>query len=430
MTDSSGDYSFTVPAEGNYTITPVLSHYTFSPAQSIYTNLSANAAAGFSATLNRHTISGQVTNATGGALPNVTVALSGAQTATTLTDNSGNFTFSNLPEGKDYSITVTKQNYSFVSGTLAFNALGSDQVARFSGSLVSYNISGKVMAEGEALDGVLITLSGSQSGTTTTNSSGTYSFTVTAEGNYTVGVSKTHYAFSPQSKSFPSLIRNESFDFSASLNHHTISGQVTTDTGAGIKDVTIELSGPESRLTTTDASGHFVFANLDAGETYAVTPSLPGYEFNPVGKMFADLSSDQNLGLVGFLVPQLLLDETGPDPSRAVALDSFLLVSAPFRVQNLASWLSLGADRNTRLIIFAANLDLNPNEGPSAVVVKLVDGNEQSHEVFAEDVRPLANSNLAQITFRLPDSLADGKCTLTVRFHSLNSNVGTVRIGL
>jgi hypothetical protein len=427
-TDSGGDYAFTVPSEGNYSVTPTLSHYTFSPAQSTYTNLGGDNAAAFAATLNRHAISGKVTNATGGALPNVTVSLSGAETGTTLTDNAGNFAFVNLPAGKDYSVTVTKQNYSFISPTQTFNGISSDQIATFSGSLVSYTISGQVIAEGKALDGALITLSGSQPGTITTNSTGKYSFTVTAEGNYTVAVSKTHYTFSPQSTNFTSLARNESADFGATVNRHAISGRVTTETGAAIKSVTIALSGPESRLTTTDANGNFAFNNLAAGGTYTVTPSLTGYEFSPPEKVLVDLSSDQNVGLVGFLLPQLLLDATGEDSNCAVALDSLLLVSGPFSVQSLADWLNVGSDKNTRLLIFAANVNLNTNEGPSAVMVKLVDGNGQNHEVYAEDVRLLPNSTLAQITFRLPDGLADGTSAISIRFHSLNSNLGTVRI--
>jgi len=428
MTDAAGNYSLAMTAEGNYIVRSTLSNYSFAPSELNYTYLAGNRSGDFVATLNRHSICGRVTGTNGAAVSGAAVSLGGAQTGTTLTDVAGNYAFPNLPAGKDYSVTITKQNYSFSPGTRTFNGISSDQIGNFSGSLLSYTISGQVTGEGEALDGAVVTLSGSQSGTTTTNSSGSYSFTVTAEGNYTVAVSKTHYAFSPQSLNFTSLSRNEAANFSGTLDQHAISGQITSENGAGIKSVTIALSGGESRLTMTDANGNFNFPNLAAGETYAVTPSLDGYEFTPLGKMFTNLSTDQSVSFVGFVLPQLLLDETGPDPERAVALESLLLVRDPFRVQSVGDWLNLGSNQNTRLIIFAANLNLNPSEGPSAVVIKLVDGNGQNHEVFAEDVRLVPNSSIAQITFRLPDGLAAGTCAISIRFHSLNSNAGTVSI--
>ncbi len=42
--------------------------------------------------------------------------------------------------------------------------------------------------------------------------------------------------------------------------------------GVGVEGVTVTISGPETRTTTTDANGYYVFGNVDAGE-YTVTPS-------------------------------------------------------------------------------------------------------------------------------------------------------------
>jgi hypothetical protein len=76
--------------------------------------------------------------------------------------------------------------------------------------------------------------------------------------------------------------------------------------------------------------------------------------------------------------PLLILEESGPDPNQATALDSMLFVRDPFHVQSIATWLDLGPDRNTRVMVFAANLRLNQGETASAVVVHLVDSNSQS----------------------------------------------------
>jgi hypothetical protein len=64
----------------------------------------------------------------------------------------------------------------------------------------------------------------------------------------------------------------------------------------------------------------------------------------------------------------------------------------------------------------------------SAVVVNLVDSNNQNFDVPAEVVRPVLNTDFVQVTFRLPASLAAGKCTVTVRAHGQASNSGTFRI--
>ncbi len=102
-----------------------------------------------------------------------------------------------------------------------------------------------------------VNLSGSQTASVTTDSPGNYSFTVTAEENYTVTPSKRHYDFSPQSSSVFNLGANRTADFSAALERHTISGRVTTAAGAGLRGVAVALSGSQSATTTTGAAGNF-----------------------------------------------------------------------------------------------------------------------------------------------------------------------------
>jgi hypothetical protein len=123
--------------------------------------------------------------------------------------------------------------------------------------------------------------------------------------------------------------------------------------------------------------------------------------------------------------PQLILDESGPDANQAAALESLLFVRDPFKVQSIADWLDLGSDRNTRVIVFAANLQLNPGE---TVVVNLIDSGGHPYDVTAEVVQPLPNTSFTQVTFRLPDNLAAGTCLVTLKAHGQTSNTGTIRI--
>jgi hypothetical protein len=72
---------------------------------------------------------------------------------------------------------------------------------------------------------------------------------------------------------------------------------------------------------------------------------------------------------------------------------------------------------------------IEPGESSSAVVVNLIDSNNQSYDVPAEDVRPERVTGFAQVTFRLPDTLFFGDCTVQVKAHGQVSNSGIIRIG-
>ena len=125
---------------------------------------------------------------------------------------------------------------------------------------------------------------------------------------------------------------------------------------------------------------------------------------------------------------QLLIDQSGPALDQAAAFDLSTLLRDPFPVVSMNNLLYLGTDKNTRLVVFVSNLQQVPNEPASAVVVNLVGSNSQIYDVTAEDVRPIANSDFIQVSFRLPDTLAPGTCTIRIKSHAQVSNAGTVRI--
>lgn len=130
----------------------------------------------------------------------------------------------------------------------------------------------------------------------------------------------------------------------------------------------------------------------------------------------------------GITALQLLLDQSGPDPIQAGALDSILMLRDPFPVVNVLNVLNPGPDRNTRVHLFVRNLQLGPGETAASVVVRLVDSNNQSYDVPAESVLAVQATDVTQVTFRLPNGLPVGKCIVEVRAQGRSSNSGTFRI--
>ena len=150
----------------------------------------------------KYSLSGAVRTSTGTAISSVTMSLTGTSTGSTPTDSIGNYSFANLINGS-YTVTPTKTGCTFSPTSRPVTISGANVTGQdFTGTCVTgYTISGKVVtSKGAALAGATMTLSGAKSATTSTDSSGNYSFTGLANGSYTVKVTKTGYAFSPSSK--------------------------------------------------------------------------------------------------------------------------------------------------------------------------------------------------------------------------------------
>lgn len=159
--------------------------------------------------------------------------------------------------------------------------------------------------------------------------------------------------------------------------------------------------------------------SAEASETFRITLS------DPAGK----LALFDGLGtILDDDVLQLILEESGPSPNPAAALDALLFLRDPFRVVTIPDHFANGTDRNTRVIFFARNLQLNPGETSSAVVVRLRNSSFQFIDVPAEDVHVVPNLDFTQVRIRLPDNLLPDTYTVTIRAHTRSSNTGTIRI--
>jgi hypothetical protein len=128
----------------------------------------------------RYQISGQV-KANGVGLSGVLINLGGSQSATTITDSSGHYAFTNLLGIGNYTVTPSKANYTLSPQSVNLSTLNESKVVDFSASLLNYNIGGRITDKnGAPLANVTVDLSGSQVGTTSTDANGNYSFSVKA----------------------------------------------------------------------------------------------------------------------------------------------------------------------------------------------------------------------------------------------------------
>ena len=156
----------------------------------------------------------------------------------------------------------------------------------------TYAISGTVTGAA----GVTMTLSGAATATTTTGAGGAYSLTALANGSYTVTPSLTGYTFSPASAAVSVSGANVTgTNFTATAvtpATYSITGMVTTATGAAASGVTLTLTGSAGGSQTSDASGAYTFSSLAAG-TYTVTPTLAGYTFAPASAQVTITTANQ-----------------------------------------------------------------------------------------------------------------------------------------
>jgi len=197
----------------------------------------------------------------------------------------------------------------------------------------------------------------------------------------------------------------------------TTAGTATTGSDYNsINTVIIFQPGVVTRTVDVNIIGD---TNLEPNETFSVNLS------EPFGATIAD-----DIGVCTILDDDslLALEESGPVAQQAAAVDSLFFTRDPFPVKSSFGWFGLPVGQNTIVMIFAQNLRLNPGETSAAVVVNLVDGNNQMFDVPAADVRALPNTDLAQVLFTLPDALAAGTCKVTIKAHGQTTNMGTIRI--
>lgn len=126
----------------------------------------------------------------------------------------------------------------------------------------------------------------------------------------------------------------------------------------------------------------------------------------------------------------IVRDDFGPIADAAIAFDSLLFVTDPYKVVNPNNWLATPFNKNTRVMLFVENLQLAPSEGPSAVGVILTDSSNHQFNMIAEYVVPVTTGglNLSQVGIVLPTGAAPGTCFVKLTLHGFVSSSTTIRI--
>jgi uncharacterized delta-60 repeat protein len=124
--------------------------------------------------------------------------------------------------------------------------------------------------------------------------------------------------------------------------------------------------------------------------------------------------------------PVLITDE---NTNRAAALDSITLVRDPLPV--LTSY-NFSSDRHTRVMLFAINVELKPEEGASVITAQAEDSQQRVFPLMVEFAGRVPRFDwLTQINVRLPDELESaGDIRLSIRVRGVQSNTVLLRVGL
>ncbi|HEV7744099.1 MAG TPA: LamG-like jellyroll fold domain-containing protein [Pyrinomonadaceae bacterium] len=302
LTAAAGEFLFTVSPGHSFTVTPSATPFFNFTAQT-GEGISNDRVLEFRGARRTYSVSGKLTGAAN-RTAGLNVNLGGYQTATTTTNNNGDFVFAALPAGRDYTVTVpTTPYYTFAAKSI--NNLSENQVADFAGTLRYYTVSGRAQLGPNSASGLAIPISGSQNITLIADDDGRYSVSLPAGGNYTIAPTLPFWDIFPAVDVINDLSSDQTLccNFTGFNQQFSISGTFKDRANNPLAGVTVTMLSPdmpsfEARTRITDSSGHFEFALFLAGHSYTLTPtSTPAFKFTP--QTIAVLSSEQNLSFIG-----------------------------------------------------------------------------------------------------------------------------------
>jgi hypothetical protein len=254
-------------------------------------------------------IGGRVLDASNAPVDGVEVILNDGSSVTSVTtEGDGSYQFSRLREGGSFTVSATKPSFTITPSSQTFNNLNSDQVLNFTATAATttfFTISGQVTESGTGLPGVIVTLSGSQSGLRTTDSNGNYSFELAGGGNYTVTPSSLGFTFTAPSQTFNNLSAPQTANFAATRQSFVVTNDNSHGSGS-LRDAILKANGTFGRDTIVfniSGSGVKVIRLLEAlpeitDPVVIDGTTQPGYTGSPLIELDGTLIIPGATGLV------------------------------------------------------------------------------------------------------------------------------------
>lgn len=288
-----------------------------------------------SATPMSTSLSGTVSGAVASGVT-ITVTDAAGVPLTAITAANGSYSVADLTNG-NYTVTPSRTGYTFspisttVTITSGVNLTGKNFVASVA-TAPTYTLSGAVT--GPWVEGVTVTLSGTGSGTTTTNASGAYSFANLPAGTYNLVPSLAGYTIPAATGVVVNAATVQNFVATSAIASFSISGTVSY---AGAKTGTIYLrvyqgSGctgcsPEAGTTIPSIAltgGAYTIRGLRSGGNYVVKAEMDTLNTgapnagNPTGSSTAITNMQANATGVNVTVVDLITPPTPVTPTTGL----------------------------------------------------------------------------------------------------------------
>jgi hypothetical protein len=262
----------------------------------------------------KYSISGRMADPDGSGVFDLQIFLSGSSSAMARTDSDGNFSFTNLSGGGNYTVAPSQQSsMTFSPQSFTFNNLNANQTANFlRTTTVSYSVHGRLVDQnGNGLPGLRVEFPGASTVNglpilpAQTDINGYYAADLPKGQNFQVTPTSQYHTFTPTSVAIANLSGNKVLDFVATALPVAINGQVTDGTKglAGVSVTILENGAPQSTTVLTDANGFYTLAGAGTGQLYTITPSKTGYVFEP---------ASQTLYIYPFSQPRVFVGSNNP----------------------------------------------------------------------------------------------------------------------